>query len=345
MPYLATQLSAAETIEQVTREPSATLPEGYVRVRLEVASICGTDMHYFKHFANAGFELQEAVSLGHEACGRILESNGSGLAEGTLVALNPIISCGTCDACRRSQENFCANKRFPGSATTFPHIDGFFQEIIDHPASSCRPVANDVDPRHLTFAEPLACALHSINKGGVSPDDRVLVIGCGPMGLLAIAAAASKGARVCCIDLRAGAIDLGVDVGAEQGWTVEEFETLAAAPDFDVVVEASGAIPGLNLALKTVRRQGCVSILSNIQPQCASTDLHLIMLKEIVITGSFQFNLEFEEAVKIIESKNTKFDAMIAEELPLEKISEALELAVSGTKPGKILLLSNIPTL
>lgn len=338
MKYLATQLTAAESIGHVMREPSASIAEGYVRITLETASICGTDMHYFKHFANAGFELQGPVSLGHEACGRVVDGNRSGLTEGTLVALNPIINCGHCESCRQGEENFCYNKRFPGSGTTVPHIDGFFQEVIDHPAICCRPVDNNVDPRHLTFAEPLACALHAVNKAKIGPGDRVLITGCGPMGLLAVAAAVSKGADVSCVDLRPAAAALGKRIGATYGATVEEFEALEITPEFDAVVEASGAIPGLNLALNAVRRQGRVSILSNIQVQSTSTNLSLIMLKEITVTGSFQFNREFEEAVQIIESGRMDFDAMIATEFPLNDADQAIRFMISGKLPGKVLL-------
>jgi len=337
MTYLATQLTAAEAVDSIQRPLNATLDKGKVRLQLEVASLCGTDLHYFNHFANAGFQLLNPVTLGHEACGRVVDGNGTGLAEGTLVALNPIMNCGTCPACRRGEVNLCTSKKFPGSATTVPHLNGFFQEIIDHPVLQCRPVGNEVNPKHLTFAEPFACALHSVNKGRISEGERVLVTGCGPMGLLAVAAAASKGADVTCIDMRADAARLGEKIGAKAGLTVEEF-VASGAQDFDAVVEASGAIPAFNLALKSVRRKGRVSILSNIQPKPASVDLHLVMLKEIEIIGSFQFNKEFEEAVQVIESGKINFDALIAAEFPLARTFDALKLMQSGGNAGKILL-------
>ncbi|MHA3980768.1 zinc-binding dehydrogenase [Halovulum sp. GXIMD14794] len=338
MSYLATRLTAAETVETLDRDPAPAIPEGHVRVSLSVASLCGTDLHYFRHFANAGFQLQGPVSLGHEGCGRVIDANGSGIPEGTLVALNPIINCGTCPACQRGEVNLCTAKRFPGSATTIPHIDGFFQQVIDHPARCCRPVGPEVDPRHLTFAEPLACAMHSVTKAGVKAGERVLVTGCGPMGLLAVVAAAARGAEVTCIDLREEAAKLGEKVGATQGLSVEAFEALSPAPEFDAVIEASGAHPALNLGLRALRRKGRLSILSNIQPKAAVVELHLVMLKEIAVTGSFQFNREFEEAVRVIEAGATDFDALIAAEFPLAQAGDALRLMQAGGRPGKILL-------
>lgn len=335
---IQTKLTAAETVETGPQETGA-IPEGHVRLRLAVASLCGTDLHYYAHFSNAGFALQNPVTLGHEACAYVTDPNGSDLHEGQLVALNPIMNCQVCEACQRGEENLCTAKKFPGSATTVPHLDGFFREVIDHPARCCRPVAEGVNPRHLTFAEPMACALHSLNKGGVTKGRRVLVTGCGPMGLLAIAGAAARGAHVTALDLRPGAVEVAQQAGAETGLVVGDFDEAEIEKSFDVVVEASGAIPAFNTALKAVRPKGRVSILSNIQLREAQVMLHLVMLKEIEIVGSFQFNREFEEAVQLVESGAVNFDVLTAATYPLNEAGAALAKMASGGAFGKILLL------
>lgn len=338
MEIVQTKLTAVREVALQGGDQLTDVPDGQVRLKLAFASLCGTDLHYYSHFANAGFVLQNPVTLGHEACAYVLDANGSGLKVGQLVALNPIMNCQTCDACQRGEENLCTNKKFPGSATTMPHLDGFFRDVIDHPARCCRPVADGVDPRHLTFAEPMACALHSLNKGGVKAGDKVLVTGCGPMGLLAVAGAAARGANVTAMDIRPKAVEVALNAGANAGLIVGDFDPDDIAKQFDVVVEASGAIPAFNSALQAVRPKGRVSILSNIQLQQAQSDLHLIMLKEIKIVGSFQFNSEFEAAVQLVESGAVNFEALTAEILPLAKAGEALELMARGQAFGKILL-------
>eukprot|EP00903_Cladosiphon_okamuranus_P002028 g2026.t1 len=333
LPSAAAYVTAKTAVVGLTRSVAVDAAKFGIRCNAVSPGFIDTDM--------TRAILAKDPERRHEACARVVDANGSGLTEGALVALNPIMHCGVCDACKRGEINLCTAKKFPGSATTVPHIDGFFQETIDHPAAQCRQVSDTVNPRHLTFAEPLACALHSVNKGHVGPGDRVLVTGCGPMGLLAIAAAVSKGGKVTCIDMRPEAARLGMKVGAVEGLTVEEFQALSPSPEFDVVVEASGAIPAFNLALKQVRRKGRISILSNIQPKPASIDLHLIMLKEIEIVGSFQFNREFEEAVQVIEAGETDFDAITAAVFPLSEAYDALKLMQQGGNAGKILLLGS----
>lgn len=339
MKYQASKLQAAQSIDVEDAVLEGGIEDGWVRVRLAVAGICGTDMHYFKHFENAGFKLQRPLTLGHEACAFVEDPNGSDLKKGQLVALNPIIYCGECEFCKSGDVNLCGNKRFPGSATTVPHIDGFFQQYFDFPAFCCKPVGADVNPNHLAFAEPLSCSLHSVNLAGAKKGSRVLVTGCGPMGLLAVIGAVSKGAQVTCCDIRKEAVDMGLRLGAVDGKVIGEFEADDLNDTFDAVIEASGAVSALNSALEWVCRKGMVSILSNIQPGSGDINIHRVMLREVTVVGSFQFNKEFDEAVDIITSGEFDFDALIADQVPVSRTAEALDLAISGTAVGKVQIL------
>lgn len=128
-------------------------------------------MHDFRHFANAGFYLDNPVTLGHEACAYVEDANGHGFAPGRLVAINPVIECSACGACRRGDINMGPAKRFPGSATTRPHIDGFFRERFDFPARCCHAVADGVNPEHPTFAEAVKLTeSRAVGKVLIKPD-------------------------------------------------------------------------------------------------------------------------------------------------------------------------------
>lgn len=336
MSYLATTLSSAKTIDVIHRDLPSEVPHGNVRLRLATASICGTDLHYYRHFQNAGFVLQRPVTLGHEGCATIIDPNGTALKKGQLVALNPIINCEECANCKAGQENLCTSKRFPGSATTVPHIDGFFQGEFDFPAKCCHAVAEGINPDHLTFAEPLACAMHSVTVSQATKDSHVLVTGCGPMGLLAIVAAKAIGAHVDASDVRPDAVNLARSIGASEGY-VSGTDSVPAM-SYDIVIEASGSPHAFNDGLEALKRQGRLAILSNIQPSSTPVNLHRIMLKEIIVAGSFQFNKEFKEAVALIVSGAFDFDKLIAARFGLSETATALDLAASGAAAGKVLL-------
>ncbi len=336
MTHFATVLSAAMTVETIDRNLTDAVPKGHVRLALATASLCGTDLHYYRHFSNAGFNMQRAVTLGHEACAYVVDANGSTLTAGKLVALNPIINCGTCENCSAGLENHCSNKKFPGSATTVPHIDGFFQAAFDFPATCCYPVPDGTNPEHLTFAEPLACSMHSVTMTGAKQGDRILITGCGPMGLLAVVAAKAKGIDVHVTDVRGGPVDLAVQIGASRGFVAGQHD-----PDndsYDAVIEASGSPHAFNTALDTVKRRGKVSILSNIQLSDVPVNLHKIMLKEVAVTGSFQFNAEFKQALDLITSGQQEFEQLIAARFSLADTRAALDYMLAGKAAGKILI-------
>ncbi|MEM9476972.1 MAG: alcohol dehydrogenase catalytic domain-containing protein [Pseudomonadota bacterium] len=334
--YAKSLLTKARTVEIEQAVMPDKIAADHIRLRLATASICGTDMHYFRHFANAGFSLENPVTLGHEACGWVEDANGHDFEAGQLVAINPVIECGVCEMCLSGDTNMCPTKRFPGSATTKPHIDGFFRECFDFPARCCRSVGAGVAPDHLTFAEPLACAMHAVNRAGITSGDQVLVTGCGPMGLLATVAAVAKGAEVKVTDLKSAAICAAEAVGASGGYVSGE----AMPPDsaFDVAIEASGSPHGYNQALNAVRKQGTIGVLSLIQPSEVPINLHLNALKEISSVGSILFTGEFLDAVALIEGGEVDFEAITAARLPVTELQAACEMMADGRAVGKMLI-------
>lgn len=321
-------------IEQA-QMPDRIAPD-HVRLRLATASICGTDIHYFRHFANAGFQLDYPVTLGHEACAFVEDANGHDFAPGQLVAINPVINCGSCENCAAGDINMCATKRFPGSATTKPHIDGFFRDLFDFPARCCHAVAETVAPDHLTFAEPLACAMHAVNRAGVAAGHKVLVTGCGPMGLLATVGAVAKGAEVHVTDLKREALDAAGAVGARSGFVIGKGAAPSAA--YDVVIEASGSPRAYNQALDAVRKQGTIGVLSLIQPSEVPINLHLNALKEVTSIGSILFTSEFADAVALIEGGTVDFEAITAARYPVAETQAACDLMADGRAIGKVLI-------
>ncbi len=339
--YTKSTLTAAREIRIEQAEIPAQIAPDHVRLRLAAASICGTDMHYFRHFANAGFNLDGPVTLGHEACAFVEDANGHDFAPGQLVAINPVISCGSCENCVRGDINMCATKRFPGSATTKPHIDGFFRDFFDFPARCCHAVAEAVAPDHLTFAEPLACAMHAVNRAGVNAGHRVLVTGCGPMGLLATVGAVAKGAEVDVTDLKQEALDAAAAVGARSGFVIGGGAPPSAA--YDVVIEASGSPHAYNQALDAVRKQGTVGVLSLIQPSEVPINLHLNALKEVTSIGSILFTSEFAEAVALIEGGTVDFEAITAARYPVAETQAACNLMADGRAVGKVLIKPDGP--
>lgn len=110
-----------------------------VQIAIKATGLCGSDVHYYQDFRNGDIEVQEPLTLGHEAAGIItaLGNNVTGLRVGDPVAIEAGIPCGECWRCRESRYNICEGLAFRGSAKSTPHLQGTLQQKINHPAAWC----------------------------------------------------------------------------------------------------------------------------------------------------------------------------------------------------------------
>ena len=155
--------------------------------------------------------------LGHEVAGRVtaLGQGVSTLAEGDLVAISPSRPCGNCKYCFEGFHNQCLNVRFYGSAMTMPHIQGAFRQTLTASAEQCIN-ANGLSAAEAAMAEPLAVALHATRNAGEMLGKRVLITGCGPIGVLSVIAARRAGAvEIVSTDLSDNALAFAMSEGAD----------------------------------------------------------------------------------------------------------------------------------
>src|SRR5438067_1836666 len=164
------------------------------RVRVSTAAICGSDLHGFRE---ASPRRIPPLVMGHEVVGTV-EAVGSSVdpgLQGTRVVVMPVVSCGSCARCAEGRPNLCPNRRLMGM--NFP---GGFAETFTIGASQLLPLPADLSDEAGAVTEPFANSLHSVERA-VRRGDEVLVIGAGPIGLLAVRAAVLAGAtRVFAVD-------------------------------------------------------------------------------------------------------------------------------------------------
>ena len=174
---------------------SQDLGPGQVRLRLATGGVCGSDLHYYNHGGFGAIRLKQPMILGHEVSAYVTEigEGVSGISVGQLVAVSPSRPCNACKFCAEGLQNQCLNMRFYGSAMPFPHIQGAFREELVADAAQCVP-ADGLTAGEAAMAEPLAVTLHATTRAGQMLGKRVLVAGCGPIGVLAVLAARRAGA-------------------------------------------------------------------------------------------------------------------------------------------------------
>ena len=246
--------------EDLRLEPAA-LPElgpGQVLVRLGAGGICGSDLHYYFEGRNGSFVIREPLIPGHEASG-VIVAVGPGVTRvkaGDKVAISPSHACGHCDFCREGREQLCTAMNFLGSASLFPHVQGMFREYFVMGERQCYPVAGDVTLGELAFAEPLAVALHGVNRGADLLGKSVLITGAGTIGCLTVMAARLAGAaHITVTDVLDRPLAKASEVGADALRADRDGDALAT-PQFDVAFEVSGSFAALKTCVAAVKRGG-----------------------------------------------------------------------------------------
>ena len=186
-------LQAAGRFELV---PSAELTPGPGEALLRVLAvgICGSDLHMFKEGCIGGIRIEDGPAPlvpGHEAVG-VVEAVGAGVATslvGQRVAIEPAINCGLCQWCLAGVPNVCPHHHFLG----LPPCDGALRNRMLHPARLCVPVPQGISDDQAVMLEPLAIALHALDRVEFIGGQGALVLGCGPVGLSIIMLLAASG--------------------------------------------------------------------------------------------------------------------------------------------------------
>ncbi|OBQ78976.1 L-idonate 5-dehydrogenase [Mesorhizobium sp. WSM3873] len=315
---------------------------GQVLLRLAAGGICGSDLHYYNHGGFGTVRLKEPMILGHEVSG-VIESLGpgvNGLQTGQLVAVSPSRPCYSCRYCREGMHNQCLNMRFYGSAMPFPHIQGAFREMLVADAIQCIP-ADGLTAGEAAMAEPLAVCLHATRRAGEMLGKRVLVTGCGPIGLLSIISARRAGAaEIVAVDITGFTLSMAMRAGADKTInTRSEPEGLAPyladKGTFDILYECSGAAAALAQGIAALRPRGTIVQLGLGGAEMA-LPMSTVTAKELSINGSFRFHPEFAVGVELMRKGLIDVKPLITHSVPVDEALSGFELANDRSQAMKV---------
>ncbi|KAI1105820.1 GroES-like protein [Jackrogersella minutella] len=197
---------------------------GELQIAVKSTGICGSDVSYYKKFANGDLCACAPLSLGHESSGTVVAigPQTNGFRVGDRVALEVGVPCGQCGICRKGRYNLCKKMRFRSSAKSVPHYQGTLQERVNHPAIWCHKLSDNVSFEAAALLEPLSVAIHAVNRASPAPGSTALVIGAGTVGLLTAAMARQSGCTsVTITDVDAGRVNYAIRKGfATHGFVV-----------------------------------------------------------------------------------------------------------------------------
>ena len=313
-----------------------------VKVQIERGGICGSDLHYFNHGGFGTVRLREPMILGHEVAGSIIETAADveHLQVGQRVAVSPSRPCGGCVYCLKGQPNHCLDMRFYGSAMPFPHIQGAFRETLIADASQCA-VTDGLSIAEAAMAEPLAVAVHATGQAGNLVGKKVLVTGCGPIGLLCILAARSAGAvSIVATDLAEYPLQTASKIGADDvinaGKNQDLSDYTGNKGHFDVLFECTGAEAALASAVPAVKPRGIIVQLG--LGGDMTLPVQAMTAREIQLRGSFRFHDEFFTGVDWMRNGQIDVKPLITHTMPMADAVNAFELATDRSQALKVQL-------
>lgn len=324
---------------EIVDVPERAPGKGEVKLRLEAASVCGTDLHIWKWDAWSAARIHPPRIIGHEFCGTVVEV-GEGVDHvkpGDFVATESHAVCGHCRQCRAGQAHVCANTRILGV-----DIDGGFAPFATIPAGCAMPTDRRVPPHLAAFQDALGNAVHTVADDPVE-GQTILVTGMGPIGLCAVTVAKAMGAaRVVATEVSPYRTELAHAMGADRVIDPTKEDALAEAlKEFpggaDATLEMSGHPSSLALAIGATRPGGRISCLGVYGDDRQTIDMNAVIFKGLRVQGIVGRRLPetWDLMHQLFASGKLNLDPVVTHRMHYTEFERAMEQMAAG-RAGKV---------
>jgi 2-desacetyl-2-hydroxyethyl bacteriochlorophyllide A dehydrogenase len=304
-----------------------------VIIRIERVGICGSELSgYLGHNSLR----KPPLIMGHEFSGTI-EVVGSGstrFRQGDRVTANPLVSCGYCRECTTGAAQLCSERKLVGA-----HRPGAFAEYVAITERNVYVLEDHVSFEEGAFTEPCACVAHICKLFKPLPTDKLLIMGGGPIGLLALQAAKVHGLReIVLIDINEDRLKIAKELGAV---TATSLDLLKGYAKFDAALDAVGLELTRQTCVESVKPGGRV-IFTGLHEEVSQLPINLLIRSEIQVLGAFAYHFDdFETALQWISEGRISLSpwTILA---PLEDGRACFETLISNPRSiAKILLTMN----
>jgi threonine dehydrogenase-like Zn-dependent dehydrogenase len=301
----------------VDEVPDVVAHNDDVLLKVRMVGLCGSDLN---SYLGKNPMVAYPRILGHEVAATIVEGCAANplLVAGTTVTLSPYTSCGLCPSCRRGRANACQFNETLGVQR-----DGALQEYIAIPAGKLYPA--NLNIREICLVEPLTVGFHAVARGQVLAEDTVAIIGCGGVGLGAVAASGFRRAKTIAIDVDDAKLQIALKAGAS--YTIdtsrenlhEKLAELSGGRGPDVVIEAIGLPATFRAAVEEVAFTGRVVYIGYAK-EPVSDETRLFVQKELDIRGSRNALPEdFHAVIRMLEQHQFPVEEAISSVIPLDE--------------------------
>jgi len=298
-------------------------------VRVKSCAICGSDLHAY-HGKHPRVVFPRV--LGHEFSG-VVERKGDQVEGWNVeqrVCCDVDLTCGECDPCRQGRRNLCLNLHTQGFDS-----DGAYAELVKVPARNVYALPENVSFDQASMVQTLAVAYNGVKRRGeVQVQDRVLVFGCGPIGLCALAVARAGGARVLAADTLDYRLKTAGDMGADRVCNSSSADLIRCAMEWtagkgvDKVIECVGGTQDVTLiqATQVVKRGGLIVVVGTYGDNRATIRMAEFKDRELELRGSRTYVDAFPDCLELIASGKVALDGLITHHFGLGELEKGLRL-------------------
>ncbi|MFC5700713.1 NAD(P)-dependent alcohol dehydrogenase [Cohnella faecalis] len=304
-------------------------------IKVMAVGVCGSDIHYYEHGRIGRYVVEGPFVLGHECAGEVVAigENVTRVAVGDRVAVEPGVTCGTCSACKAGRYNLCPDVQFLAT----PPVDGAFVQYMTHREDFLFEIPTTMSYETAALVEPFSVGIHAARRAGVQPGSAVVIMGMGPVGLMAVIAVKAFGAGTIIVaDLEEKRLNAARQLGATHAIQVNRddaaaiIEELTGGIGADAAFETAGNDRALLSALKSLRRGGALAIVGLPPQGDIPLPIPFIVDNELDIFGVFRYANTYPDGIRFLSSGMTDLDAIITDRFPLAETWAAMERALTS---------------
>lgn len=300
--------------------------QGEALLKILYGGICGSDLGTYRGtFAYASYPRIP----GHEFSAEIIEigDNDRNLKPGMIVTCNPYFNCGHCYSCQRGLVNCCTSNETMGAQR-----DGAFSEYITMPIERIYD-GKGLSAKTLALIEPFCISYHGISRANIQPNDKVLVIGAGTIGVLAAVAAKAKGAKVYISDVAENKMNYAIETFGLDGGIlndspenfIKRVEEITNGNYFDVTIEAVG-LPSTFQACIDAAAFGARMVQIGVGKRTHEFDFTLLQKKELNVYGSRNaLKKDFLELIDLVKSEKVDLEKIVTNTYNLDEADKAFQ--------------------
>lgn len=288
-------------------------------VLIEIAAngICGSDIHFFEDGKLGPFVVSKPYIPGHEACGIVVK--GANIKTGQRVAIEPGIPCRKCRYCKGGRYNLCPDVIFLSA----PPVNGTIAQYAALPSDFAHPLPDTIDDEAGAFIEPVSVGIQACDRGGLRPGHTVLILGAGPIGLLAGLVAKSYGAAAVFIaDLLETRLSLALSLGFD-GVLCD----MTGGEMADIVIDTTGSSKAAAEAPLLTARGGTIVHVG--WPETASFPypVESIIEGELNVVGVNRYCNTYPKAISLMSAGKINVGPLVSHRYRLEQVAEAFSYA------------------